>query len=464
VISNGIPPTEFTRVVREDPERAGLLYAGTERGVWVSFDGGANWQSLRRNLPIVPIHDLAIKEGDLIAATHGRSFWILDDLSALRQMSPEVTHAAVHLFKPRKVYRAGFSGGGGTGAAGGHPTGANPPSGGVIYYYLAQPRQLVTVDFLDKQGKVIRTFTSQQDPTVARDSVRADSIRTARNDSLRRAGVAPDTTARTEARGEETTPGEEGPIRRPPPPRVPNKAGLNTFAWNLRYPDASVFENMILWAGNVAGPVVLPGAYSVRLNVGGRSYTQPLTIVKDPRSKATDADLKAQFDLLMRIRDKTSQANDAVKTIRNIRAQLADRTKRVPADGRAAFSRAAESLMGSLSAVEGEIYQVKNQSSQDPLNYPIKLNNKIAALAGVVGGTDAKPTSQSYTVFNDLSGQLDRQLAMMRDALAANLTSINSTLRAAGLPAVVPSAEEPKQSPGATPSASADADNDGVER
>ncbi|MFL5640303.1 MAG: WD40/YVTN/BNR-like repeat-containing protein, partial [Gemmatimonadaceae bacterium] len=145
VISNGIPPTEFTRVVREDPERAGLLYAGTERGVWVSFDGGANWQSLRRNLPIVPIHDLAIKEGDLIAATHGRSFWILDDLSALRQMSPEVTHATVHLFKPRKVYRAGFSGGGGTGAAGGHPTGANPPSGGVIYYYLAQPRQLVTV-------------------------------------------------------------------------------------------------------------------------------------------------------------------------------------------------------------------------------------------------------------------------------------------------------------------------------
>ncbi|MFL5549570.1 MAG: VPS10 domain-containing protein [Gemmatimonadaceae bacterium] len=463
-ITNGIPSTEFTRVLREDPERARLLYAGTERGVWVSFDDGANWQSLRRNLPLVPIHDLAIKEGDLIAATHGRSFWILDDLSALRQMTPEITRAPVHLFRPRKVYRAGFSGGGGTGAAGGHPTGANPPSGGVIYYYLAQPRQLVTVDFLDQQGKVIRTFTSQQDPTVARDSVRADSIRTARNDSLRRAGVAPDTTARTEARSEETTPGEEGPTRRPPPPRVPNKAGLNTFAWNLRYPDASVFENMILWAGNVAGPVVLPGTYTVRLNVNGRSYTQPVTIVKDPRSKATDADLREQFDFLMRIRDKTSQANDAVKTIRNVKAQLADRTKRMPAANRDAFSRAAETLTSALSAVEGEIYQVRNQSSQDPLNYPIKLNNKIAALAGVVGSTDAKPTSQSYTVFNDLSGQLDRQLAIMRDALAGNLTWINSALRAASLPPIVPSAEEPKQTPGPMPSASANTDDDEGEK
>ena len=191
LITNGIPATEFTRVLREDPERAGLLYAGTERGVWVSFDNGANWQSLRRNLPIVPIHDLAVKEGDLIAATHGRSFWILDDLSALRQLNPEITRTPAHLFKPRKVYRASFGGGGGNGAAGGRPTGANPPSGAVIDYWLAQPRQVVTLDFLDTQGKVIRSFTSQQDPTVAADSIRADSVRAARNDSLRRAGATP---------------------------------------------------------------------------------------------------------------------------------------------------------------------------------------------------------------------------------------------------------------------------------
>ena len=462
-ITNGIAATEFTRVLREDPERAGLLYAGTERGVWVSFNDGASWQSLRRNLPIVPIHDLAVKEGDLIAATHGRSFWILDDLSALRQLSPETTRSAARLFKPRKVYRAGFGGGGGTGAAGGHPTGANPPSGAVVYYWLAQPRQLVTLDFLDAQGRVIRSFTSQQDPTVAADSIRGDSIRTARNDSLRRAGVAPDTAVRAEARGEETPPDEDGPVRRPPPPRVANKAGLNMFAWNLRYPDASVFDKMIFWAGGTSGPVVLPGTYSVRLNVGGRRYTQPFVVVKDPRSSASEADLREQFDFLMRIRDKTSQANDAVKTIRNIKAQLADREKRMTGEKRVAFSNLANSLVTKLSAVEGEIYQVRNQSGQDPLNYPIKLNNKIAALSGVVGGTDARPTSQSYTVFNDLSSQLDRQLQAMRGPLLVLLPPINGQLKAAGLPPIVPSTDEIKtpQAPGTSTSVP---DEDEVEK
>ncbi len=449
LITNGIPATEFTRVLREDPERASLLYAGTERGVLVSFDDGANWQSLRRNLPIVPIHDLAVKEGDLIAATHGRSFWILDDLSALRQLSPQITRTPAHLFSPRKMYRANFGGGGGTGAAGGHPSGANPPSGAVIYYWLAQPRQVVTMDFLDRQRKVIRTFTSEQDPTVAADSIRGDSIRTARNDSLRRAGAAPDTAVRSEARGEESPAGEDGPIRTPPPPRVANKAGLNMFAWNLRYPDASVFENMILWAGGTTGPVALPGAYSVRMNLNGQHYTQPIVVVKDPRVTASDADLREQFDFLIRIRDKTSQANDAVKTIRNIKAQVADREKRLPADKKNVFSSQVNPLLTKLSAAEGEIYQVRNQSGQDPLNYPIKLNNKIAALSGVVGGSAARPTSQSYTVFNDLSSQLDGQLQEVRSALLL-LPPINATLSAAGLPPIIPSTEEIKSPATAT--------------
>jgi photosystem II stability/assembly factor-like uncharacterized protein len=444
-ITNGIPATEFTRVLREDPERAGLLYAGTERGVWVSFNDGASWQTLRRNLPLVPVHDLAIKEGDLIAATHGRSFWILDDLSVLRQLHPDIPRSTAYLFKPAKVYRAGFSGGGGNGAAGNHPTGANPPSGGVVYYWLGQPKQIVTMDFLDPQGKVIRSFSSQQDPTVAADSVRGDSVRTARNDSLRRAGVAPDTATKTEARGEESL-GDEPPPRRPPPPRVANKAGLNMFAWNLRYPDASSFDNMIFWAGGLSGPVVLPGTYAVRMSVNGKTYTQPLTVVRDPRTRATDADLREQFDLLMRIHARTSQANDAVKTIRNVKAQLADRTKKMPADRKAAFASIAEPLAEKLSSIEAEIYQVKNQSSQDPLNYPIRLNNKIAALSGVVGGADAKPTSQSYTVFNDLSAQLDTQLSAMQSALG-DLSSINTSLKSAGLSPIVPSTEEIKRAP-----------------
>jgi hypothetical protein len=316
------------------------------------------------------------------------------------------------------------------------------------------------MDFLDPQGKVIRSFTSQQDPTVAADSVHGDSVRTARNDSLRRAGVAPDTATRLEARGEETPSDDEPPPRRPPPPRVANKAGLNMFAWNLRYPDASVFENMIFWAGGTAGPVVLPGTYAVRMNVNGQSFRQPLTVVRDPRTKASDADLREQFDFLMRIHEKVSQANDAVKMIRSVKAQLADRAPKMPADKSAAFSSVANSLTDRLSAIEGEIYQVKNRSSQDPLNYPIKLNNKIAALSGVVGGADAKPTSQSYTVFNDLSSQLDRQLSAMRGELII-LPSINASLKAAGLPPIVPSTVEIKPPPGSAASSESADDEDG---
>jgi hypothetical protein len=208
---------------------------------------------------------------------------------------------------------------------------------------------------------------------------------------------------------------------------------------------------------------VLPGAYSVRLNAGGQRYTQPFIVVKDPRVTASDADLREQFDFLMRIRDKTSQANDAVKTIRNIKAQLADREKRMTGPDVAAFTNASNSLGTRLSAVESEIYQVRNQSGQDPLNYPIKLNNKIAALSGVVGGTAARPTSQSYTVFNDLSSQLDRQLQAMRGVLLVVLPPLNGMLKTAGLPPIVPSTEEIK-SPSSRVSSTPASDDDEVEK
>ena len=239
LVTSGIPATEFVRVVREDPVRRGLLYAGTERGVWISFNDGGTWQTLRRNLPMVPVHDLAVKEGDLIAGTHGRSFWIIDDLSSLRQIQPSIMSKAAHLFKPRDVYRANFGGGGGTGAAGSHPTGENPPSGAIVYYWLKNPSQKVTMEFLDASGKLIRSFTSDQDPRAARDSLRADSVTRARNDSLKAAGAPPDTARR---RGEGPAEGGGGRRGGGLPPRVSNRAGLNTFAWNLRHPDASTFE------------------------------------------------------------------------------------------------------------------------------------------------------------------------------------------------------------------------------
>jgi photosystem II stability/assembly factor-like uncharacterized protein len=460
LITNGIPATEFVRVVREDPENANLLYAGTERGVWVSFDDGANWQSLRRNLPIVPVHDLAIKEGDLIAATHGRSFWILDDLSALRQMSPAIVGSTAHLFRPRNVYRAVFNGGGSTGAAGGHPTGQNPPSGAVVYYWLKSPRQVVTLDFLDAKGAVIKSFTSNQDPTAAADSARADSIRAARSDSLRRAGVKEDTTVRSEVRSEETPPGEEGPRRAPPPQRVPNKAGLNSFAWNLRYPDAATFRNLIMWAAGTQGPVAVPGAYSVKMSVGGQTETQTFNILKDPRSTASQAELEEQFAFLVAVRDSSSEANNAVRKIRNVKTQLADRVAKMPAAQQPAFKTKADALSSQLSAVEAELYQVKNQSGQDPLNYPIRLNNKIAALGGVAGSADARPTDQTREVFRILSAQLDAQLKRLDSALQS-LTAINTDLKTAGLKEIVPSTDEPRGGPPGRARASDDENDDG---
>jgi hypothetical protein len=433
-IVDGIAPGEFTRVIREDPETPGVLYAGTERGVYVSFDDGARWQRLQLNLPPVPVHDLAIKEGDLIAATHGRSFWILDDLSAIRQLSPAITSRSAHLFKPRDAYRTSFGGGSPTGV---RPTGQSAASGAVVYYWLKDADQTVTLDFLDAAGRTIRSFTSRQDSTVAADSVRRDSIRTARRDSLTRAGISADSARKLESTNEGSASGgapteEDGPRRTPPAPRVPNKAGLNTFTWNTRYPDASSFEGMIMWAGGTQGPMAPPGTYAVRMRVNdGAAVTERFRLLKDPRSDATQADLAEQFAMLVRIRDRVTEE-----------AQLADRTKRLPAADSARVAAMVRTLAERISAAEGEIYQVRNQSGQDPLNYPIKLNNKISALAGVVSSTDARPTAQSREVFQLLSGQLDVQLRAMREALRTLLPPVNVELRRLNLPEIVPAPVE----------------------
>ncbi|HEU4642198.1 MAG TPA: glycosyl hydrolase [Gemmatimonadaceae bacterium] len=425
-IDAGIPREEFTRVIREDPVRKGLLFAGTERGVWVSFDDGAHWQSLRRDLPLVPVHDLAVKDGDLIAATHGRSFWILDDISPLEQLGAAVAQAPAHLFKPRDAYRASWGGGFG-GDRGAHPEGKNPASGAVIYYTLAKPHQEVTLEFLDATGNVIRKFSSLLDSAGRADSIRADSVKRARTDSLTKAGLSADSIKKLEKSGEETAP--EDRRRVPRPPRVPDKAGLNAFVWDLRYPDASTFENMILWAGMTRGPVAVPGTYRVRMTVGGTSQTQTFAVKKDPRVEATQRDLEEQFALLIKVRDALSRANDAVTHIRHVKEELAARKKQAPAS----YAAEADRLADRLSAIEAEIYQVKNRSGQDPLNYPIRLNNKIAALAGAVASADARPTAQDYAVFRDLGAQLDTQLAALKRALDSGLPKVNAMLQGAGL-------------------------------
>jgi hypothetical protein len=313
------------------------------------------------------------------------------------------------------------------------------------------------MDFLDPAGKLIRSFTSTQDPKVARDSLRNAT----RADSLKRAGVKADSAQRSEARSEET-PAEDGPRRAPVAPRVANKAGLNTFSWNLRYPDASTFQNIILWAGGTQGPVAVPGAYTVRMKINnGASTSQTFRVVKDPRSKATQADLNEQFAFLVKVRDETSKANDAVKLVRNIRSQIDDRTKKLSADKKSAFENEAKPFEATLSDAEKALYQTQNRSGQDPLNYPIRLNNKIAALAGVAASTDARPTDQTLEVYRILSAQIDAQVAKIKSAVGSSLPKLNQQLTAASLKPIVEStAEEDETSPAQMPGGDEDSEDD----
>jgi photosystem II stability/assembly factor-like uncharacterized protein len=386
-VVRGIPENHFIRVVREDPARRGLLYAGGEFGVYVSFDDGANWSSLQLNLPVTPIRDMVVKNNDLVLGTPGRSFWILDDLTPLHQLTDAVASAGVHLYEPRDVYRMGGFGGFGGFIPG---VGANPPSGVVVYYHLgSEPEGEVKLEFLEADGSLIKEYTS------------------------------------TPQRGR-----EEGDVS--------IETGMNRFVWNLRYPDASRFPGMIMWAGGTTGPRAAPGSYQVRLTVGEQSFTQPFELMKDPRVEVSQADLDEQFEFLIRIRDRVTEANDAVARIRNVRSQIDDAVGRAAGeDYQEEISASAKEIKTALSEVENAIYQTKNRSRQDPLNYPIRLNNKIAALSGTVASADAKPTQQSYAVFDELSGQLQVQLDRLQEIIDTEIPAFNELVAGHAVPAVI---------------------------
>ena len=394
-ITTGIPARHFIRAVREDPARRGLLYAGGEFGVYVSFDDGAMWQSLRLNLPVVPVHDLAVSGTDLVAATHGRSFWVLDDLTPLRMMADSIAGSDAFLYQPRDVVRFGGGGFGGGGAAN---VGRNPPGGATIFAYLRaipDSATAVTLEVLDSAGTLIRSWTTR--PPRDADSLVVTRVQ---RDSLR--------------------------------------AGMNRFIWNMRYPDAAGFQNLIMWAGRVTGPLAPPGRYQVRLTVGERSTTRAFRYVPDPRVRTSAADYAAQFDFLVRVRDRLSEANRAVVRIRDLKTQLDQVTQRAAGQsGEQAIRAQADTLRRRLSAVEEEIYQVRNRSSQDPLNYPIKLNNRIAALAGVAASADARPTDQAVEVFGILSGLLQAQLDRLEQIVQTDVPAFNQLVRDSNVPALI---------------------------
>jgi photosystem II stability/assembly factor-like uncharacterized protein len=431
-ITGGIAENDLARVIREDPVRRGLLYAGTETGMHVSFDDGANWQSLQLNLPVVPIHDLVVKDSDLIVATHGRSFWILDDITPLRTATLEIQQLPLFLFKPRPTARFMVSYGYSRAAKSGNfyrdtdnsqlvsrreqrpgniaverplNAGQNPPGGVIVYYTLAsKPEGEVKLTFLDRQGNEIKSYASETERKPAAD------------------------------------PTDEEEEQEKNEPNAPKEAGLNRFVWNMRYPDPRKVDGYVSSDGAMSGPVVAPGTYQVRLTVGDQSLVESFEVRKDPRVSATQEDLEAQLALHLKVRDKLSETHDAINTLRNVRQQIEDWQKRTSDQPvNESLTRIGKSAKEKLKAIEDELIQSKAKTRQDTLNHPAKLNGKLAYIAGIIASAPAAPTTQAYAVYEDVSQRIDAQLRQFQEVLDSDVASFNSLLREYSVPGVIPS-------------------------
>ncbi|MBV8858763.1 MAG: glycosyl hydrolase [Acidobacteria bacterium] len=437
-IDAGIPDGAFTRVVREDPARRGLLYAGTELGMYVSFDDGERWQPFQLNLPYVPITDLAVhkRDNDLVVATQGRGFWILDDLAVLQQLNDaqRAGGGETTLLKPEDAYRMPGSGGPLPPSV---TAGANPPNGAVVYYYLkSKPATDVTLEFIDPSGKSVQKFTAKAPPRPSPTPAGGTAGQPGASTAPGSAQVQTPPEQPQAPSGEESS--EFTGRRGGGAPRPTTDAGLNRFVWDMRYTDATRFPGLILWAGGTNGPRAVPGTYQVKLTADGQTYTQTFEIKKDPRLQTTQEEFDKQFALLTKIRDKLTETHNAVSQIRDVRRQVDDLLKRIGDQPNAKpVVTAGGNLNRKLQAIEEALYQTKNQSSQDPLNYPIRLNNKLAALGSIVASADAQPTEQSYTFYDELAAQIDAQLKQLNQVMTDDLKSFNALARSSDIPFVI---------------------------
>jgi len=372
-ITKGINKEHFTRVVREDPKQKGLLYAGTETGMYISFDDGQNWTPFQLNLPIVPITDLTIKDNNLIVATQGRSLWIIDDLTVLHQLEKGNISVASHLYKPKDSYRT-------KGRARTTPSkteGQNHPNGVITHFYVK--------DFAEK-----------------------DSI------SLMYATMAGDTLATYSTYSKEKD------------KKLKVKKGGNTFVWNTRGKSAEKLKGMILWWASLSGPKAVPGDYKVSLNVKGNTTTETFTILPDPRAEATVADMQKQYDFISDVNKTVDKAHQSIKKIGKIKDQL-DAFSKQNKDNEATkdLVEKAEKMKESFEEVEKALYQTKNQSNQDPLNFPIKLTNKLGHLNSLVGLDDFPPTEQDIAVKNELTAQINTQLKAFDELVDKEIKEFN---------------------------------------
>lgn len=405
LIVNGIRPGDYTRCIREDPNKEGLLYAGTETGVYVSFDGGEHWQSLQLNLPNTPVHDLQIqkREMDLVIATHGRSFWILDDLSILYQLNQRIRSTDAQLFKPRNAYRTD----GGSYYEPDMQSGENAPSGVLVHYYLKnKPVAEVKLQFLTSAGDSIITYSSTKDKSGEPLKISKEFYE---DKKLKRNGI------------------------------LTADSGMNLFRWNMRYPDAEKVEGTnVMWAGSIIGPRAIPGEYKVRMYLADSLIgEQTFSIIKDPRYSASDADYASQFELLMRINSKLSETHTAINKLNSAAKTMSAYLGNITDTAQAAtFRKFLTPVLDSLTAIKGQLYQYKATAPQDILANPIMLNDKLAGIASVVSSADTKPTIASGEAYKDIAGRIDVQLKKLELIFETKIPEFNGMVERAGIPAI----------------------------
>ncbi|MEM8893944.1 MAG: hypothetical protein AAGC88_05145 [Bacteroidota bacterium] len=381
-IINGIPDNHYTRMIREDPNRPGLLYAGTEFGLYVSFNDGEDWQTLQLNLPQTPIHDLQVNQNDLIAATHGRGIWILDDLTLLHQISDEMQVNKVHLFTPRVTVRSNTSGRPAVRPVQSPPAehGKNPPNGVMVHYFFDEkPEGEVEIAFYDSQGEMINSYSS-----VSEESLEGE------NDEMRSGSAS----------------GKKEIL-------VPAERGGNRFVWaDMRYPGPMELENNT-HHGRDIGPLAPPGTYEVRLTVDDKVYKANFDIIKDPRLDITQADYEEQFTMVNNVNQDINRLRKAVMEIRDIRTQVeeASTTATTGSDKEAA----AVAIKDQLLRIEDAIAQFRAGAYQDLTNYPVKIHSKLLMLNNFVESADGKPTKASYELHTRLQKELDVQLEMLEE-------------------------------------------------
>lgn len=386
-IVNGIPELHFTRAIRADRKRPGLLYAGTEYGMYISYDAGENWFPFLLNLPVTPVTDLAIKNNDLIVATQGRSLYILDDLTPVQEASKEISEKNLHVFSVNPAWRMPGGGRRAGRSAGQIPSnaGLNPPNGVVFHYYLREAEDSIrfSVTVYDKQQKIIKQFSTQEKEN-----------------------------------------------------KLEIKKGMNQFVWDMNYPEAERVEGLILWNGFVRGPKAAPGMYTAVFKTGNDSVRTSFTILGDPNYSTTTDEYDEQVGFLLEVRDKFSEVMKAIRSIRDIRQQLTDLGKRSGKSIPAELKKMMDSVQLQLTAVEEALHQTKAKSGQDVLNYPIRLDDKIAGVYNAAAAGNTAPSRQSKEAFADLKEQTDKQLDKLKAILRDDLKRVNEKIHEVRLPVV----------------------------